>query len=158
MYGRAYGRTIAPCTSEAGQRNTQRYRIWASSLTKRSTVSQTLGRDDTQRGVQVSWVRRSAVWRWSESFIQDSPSGSLFTLGQLSSFFLHTWLVRGSSPRCNHNFLLRWIPLHRPMVACPHLLWGEVPSLFHPKKPSCTCAHRLIFLDLRSGHLTSLFY
>ena len=64
-----------------------------------------------------------------KSLIQDSPSGSLFTFGQLSCLFPHTWLVLRPFPWYMHNFLLRWIPLQRPMGVCPHLLWGGTPAL-----------------------------
>ena len=70
----------------------------------------------------------------------------------LSSHLTHPWIL----PKMHAQILLRWIPLERPMNVCLYLLWGGVPSFATPKKPSCACADRKIFLDLRSGHLISL--
>ena len=86
-----------------------------------------------------------------------SPSlRSLFNFGQLSCFFLHTWLVHGPSPRCMCNFFLRWIQPQRPMGAYPHLLCHEIHSLFDPQEAFlCLCRQR-VFLDLRVGHFISL--
>jgi len=71
-------------------------------------------------------------------------------------FFIPTWLVLGSSPRCLCNFLLRWIPPQRPVGICPHLLWDGAPSLFDLQGAFLHMCRRKVFLDLRSRHLISL--
>ena len=38
------------------------------------------------------------------------------------------------------------------------ILWGEAPSLFELQGAFCACVERKVFLDLRSGHLISLFW
>ena len=60
--------------------------------------------------------------------------GLCLLLAKLFCYFLHTWLVHESSPRCTCSFFLRWIPLQRPMGARSHLLWGGVRSLFNPQE------------------------
>ena len=53
---------------------------------------------------------------------------SLFTFGQVSCFFFHTWLALGPSPTCICNFLLRCIPPQRPVGVCPHITgWRPLP-------------------------------
>ena len=80
----------------------------------------------------------------------------MFTFGESSCCFFHTCPALGPSPTCMCNFLLRWIPPQRPVGERPHLLWGGAPPFLTPKEPSCACADRVVFLDLRSGHLISL--
>ena len=77
-------------------------------------------------------------------------------LQPVTYFFFHSWLVLGPSPRCVFNFLLRWIPPLRSVRVCLHLLCLGTPPFLTPKEPSCTCADREVFPDLRSGHLISL--
>ena len=59
---------------------------------------------------------------------------NIWKFGQLSCFFLHTWLVHRPFLRCLRNFFLSWIPSQRPAGTCPHLLWGGAPSLFDPQE------------------------
>ena len=63
------------------------------------------------------------------------PSFWVFVYIWSVTFSFHTWLVLGPAPTYVHNFLLRWIPLQRPMC-CSHLLWGGVPSPFVPQRAS----------------------
>ena len=106
-----------------GNGNPLRYSCLKNSMDRRSLVGYCPW--DTATHVSLSY----------KSLIQDGPSGSLFTFGQLSCFFLHTWLVLGPSLRYVCNFLLQWIPLYKPMGTWPPLLWGKIPSLFGPQEP-----------------------
>ena len=78
--------------------------------------------------------------------------GSLFTwpiISFLSSHLTGPWTLP--------KILPRWIPLQRPIAAYLYLLWGEAPSLFELQGAFCACVEGKVFLDLRSGHLISLF-
>ena len=86
------------------------------------------------------------VWRWHKSLIQDSPPGSLFNFGELSCFFLHTWLVHGSSPRCMCNILLRWISLCRGLWVHIHAYYGVGPPPFSTLKKPCACGDKEVSL------------
>ena len=103
----------------------------------------------------------SCLPHWQDDSLPLAPPGKLVFVypGQLSCYFLHIWLFPGPFPRCVRKVLLRWIPLQRTVGACSHFLWRGThgfPSLFGPKEPSCTCADREVFLDLKSEHLTAL--
>ena len=97
------------------------------------TVIQKPGRDTHPERSAESWTKSAVVRRQFQTLISGS-SGSLFTSGQLSSFFLRTSFVLGPYPRCMSNVSLRWI-----VGAYPHLLWGGGSLLFQP--PRSLSAH-----------------
>ena len=68
-----------------------------------------------------------------KSFIWGISSGSLLTLGQLSSFFFHLWPALGPSPTCMCNFFPRWgkSPVLWRALASPILGW--CPLLLDPQ-------------------------
>ena len=78
-------------------------------------------------------MKRSTVKRCLKSLIQDNSSGSLFTFGQLSHFFPHTWPILGPFPTCACNFILRRIPPQIAVGVCPHT-YGGAPPLFRPPR------------------------
>ena len=96
----------------------------------------------------------SQLFAWGGQSIGVSASASVFP-GQLSCFFLHTWLILGPSPQmCEQHF----DKMDPTTEAYGYLFtvimgWGPLP-FWPPEKPSCTHADREVFLDLR--HLLSL--
>ena len=101
-------------------------------------------------------MRRSAVKRWFKSLLQDNPSWSLFTFGQLSCFSLHTCLVSGPSPRRVCNFSWRWVPPQIQRVghgtSTLDLGWSPSPFLI-PKETSCVDGESLPWPQERSSCL-----
>ena len=86
--------------------------MWASSLVKRSVKR---------------WFLSHYIGLSFQIFLYIWPISWCFVL------FSHTWLVLGPSPACSMcNFLLRWIPLQRPVAAYPCLLYGGTPSFLDP--------------------------
>ena len=146
MHGRSHRKTVCLSNSEAGQRYTPRKKGWDIRDMRRSTVHQKLGRDThpERKGRGVSWVRRSALWRCVNHAYRTVLLG-LFYLWPIVLFLPSTWLVPGSSSRGVHSL---WVHVHA------YYRVGH-PPFSTPKKPSCTCADRGIFLDLRSGYLIS---
>ena len=67
----------------------QKEKVRASSLMRRSVVGQELG-GDTHSERRPGILSEECSSRRSKSLIQDSASGSWFTIGQLSCLFFHT--------------------------------------------------------------------
>ena len=139
-----------------GRIHTQRERVWASFSNEEEHSKSQAGQKYTPR---EEWGHPEWGVQWG---------GDLNHLGRtvllafclhltfLIFFFFHTWLVPGPSPTCVCNFLLRWISPQRPVGGMSTLIMGWCPLPFlTPKEPSCACADREVFLDLRSGHLIS---
>ena len=116
-----------------------------------NAIHQKQGRGHTQRGVWASWVR-SAVWRWRKSY-RTVLLGRCLPLANylLSSHLTDPWIL----PKMDSQIFAKMDPIAQAYGYVPHLLWGEVCSLFHPMKPSWACTDGEIFLALR--HLIALF-
>ena len=69
------------------------------------------------------------------SHARQSPHLCLPLANDLVSFFTPDWAMDPPQDACT-TFLLKQIPPQRSMGVCPHLLWGEVPSLFDPQEAS----------------------
>ena len=80
-------------------------------------LRQKQGRDahPERKGVGVLPNKEERSKEAVKSLIQGSSSGSLFTSGQLSGFFLRTCPALGPSLTRVRNFFPRWIPAQRPM-------------------------------------------
>lgn len=73
------------------------------------------------------------------SHARQSPHLCLPLANYLVSFFTPDRAMDPPQDACT-TFLLKQIPPQRSMGVCPHLLWGEVPSLFDPQEASLhTC-------------------
>ena len=83
---------------------------------------------------EMPWVKR-ARWGGDASHSRVTVPPSLFTFGQLPSFVTPDWSMDPPRDACT-TFLLKRIPPQRSMGVCPHLLWGEVPSLLDPREAS----------------------
>ena len=119
---------------------------------------------------ELNWVSRRRVRRWCTSLIQDSPPRSSFTFGQLSCFFLNTWLVHSvqfssvtqSCPTlCNPmNHSTPSLPVHHqlPESTQTHVHWvGDAiqPShpLSSPSPPALNLSqHQGLFKWVSSSH------
>ena len=107
----------------------------------------------SQRRMRVSWMR-STVKTWFKSVIQDSPSGSLFTFGQLYNFFFHIRPVLGATPSHMGNFLLRWIPPQRHV----HMYWVTNPLPFWLPRNLLTQVHKGKFSLISGVVVLSLYF
>ena len=78
---------------------------------------------------------------WVKPLTQSSSSQSLFTCGQIFSFFFHPQPVLGPFPTCMCNCIPRWILAQRPMevggggldITC----YRMAPSLFCSLRSIC---------------------
>ena len=80
-------------------------------------------------------MRWNTIRRWCKSLIQDSPSGSLFTLGQLSCFFPHLtgpWTL----PKMHARLFSKMDPTPEACGCMSTLImgWGGSPFLFWPSR------------------------
>ena len=116
MYGRAHRKIFCLSNSEAGQRYTPKE--WVTYPERSAGIL-----NEAEHNKEVMWITYIGQSFWV--FVYLWPTILVF-------FFI--WLVLEPSPRCVHDFFLRWIPLQRPRAACPHLLWGGAPSFFDPQE------------------------
>ena len=80
-------------------------------------------------------MRWNTIRRWCKSLIQDSPSGSLFTFGQLSCFFPHLtgpWTL----PKMHARLFSKMDPTPEACGCMSTLImgWGGSPFLFWPSR------------------------
>ena len=85
--------------------------------------------------------RRCPEWRGRGEEVtpvthaRQSPHLCLPLANYLVSFVTPDWSMDPPRDACT-TFLLKRIPPQRSMGVCPHLLWGEVPSLLDPREAS----------------------
>ena len=141
--------------------HTQRGRVWTSSLTRRSTGGQKLGKTRTreereereergrperggaQSGGDVNHLHRTVL-----------PGLCLPLATYLVSLFTPGPRMR---PKMHAQLFAKVKAPRRGLWVHIHTYYGvESPPFFIAKKPSCACADKEVSLDLRSGHLLSL--
>ena len=135
--------------------HTQRERVWTSSLRRRSTGGQKLGRDTRERSAgvlseeersrEVMSITYTGLVLLSLCLPLASYLVSLFTPGPRTRPKMRAQLSAKVNPPCRGL----WVHIHT--------YYGVgSPPCFIPKKPSCACAGKEVFLDFRSGHRISL--
>ena len=141
--------------------HTQRERVWTSSLTRRSAGGQKLGRDTPERSAGTGEERGRPEGGGAQSggdvhhlhrtvllglcLPLASYLVSLFTPGPRTRPKMRAQLFAKVKPPCRGL----WVHIHTYYGV------GSLPFSI-PKKPSCACAGKEVFLDFRSGHLISL--
>ena len=109
------------------------HNMWGEHIEKQFVYWRQKQGTNTQSGVWASWMR-SMVERWFKSLTQDSPSRSLFTFGQLSCFFFHTWFVLRPSPKMHVQLFAK---MDSTAEACGDtstlVIWWE-PLAFPPPR------------------------
>ena len=135
VYGRAHRKTVYLTQKQGRDTHSERNGMGILSIEEERSKSDPRRRSHPESSVAL-WARRSAVWRWCKSLTQASPSGSLFTFGQLSCFFFypdgpwtlakkHEQLFSKMDPiiqtcGCMSTFTMGWGPLpFRPSRSLP---------------------------------------
>ena len=152
--GEHTGKQLLSPTQKQGRDTHPERKSVASSLVRRA-VSQILGRDthtEESAGVlsEEPHSRGDVNHHIGQSFQVFVYFWPIILF--LSSLLTCPWIL----PKMRVQLFPKMDCTVEAIGARPHLLQSRAPPFLTPKKPSCVCADREVFLDFRSGHLISL--